>query len=176
MDEEGVEQKKGGKEGGSLEEKGEGERNATGIDKKEVQGGGRDGSWTEVVESGKRREEVKGIKEAHKSGRKPEVFHESRESPPVWGTRNFTACSKRSGTSLGRSSGESPRLGRCVQVEKTKRLDWCAAIAGALPPQPQGRCGLGLSPRLTKITSQNNILIWKPLPGKPHRSWNSSQT
>ncbi|GFO19106.1 hypothetical protein PoB_004561100 [Plakobranchus ocellatus] len=65
-------------------------------------------------------------------------------NPPVWGTRNFTTCSKRPGTSLGRSSGESPRLGRCVQVEKTKRLDWCAAIAGALPPQPQGRCGLGL--------------------------------
>ncbi|GFO14836.1 hypothetical protein PoB_004134100 [Plakobranchus ocellatus] len=79
-----------------------------------------------------------------KSDRKPEFFHESRESPPVWGTRNFTACSKRPGTSLGRSSGESPWLGRCVQVEKTKRLDWCAAIAGALPPQPHGRCGLGL--------------------------------
>ncbi|GFN82625.1 hypothetical protein PoB_000913100 [Plakobranchus ocellatus] len=79
-----------------------------------------------------------------KSGRKPEVFHESRQSPPVWGTRNFTACSKRPGISLGRSSGESPRLGRCIQVEKTKRLDWCAAIAGALPPQPQGRYGLGL--------------------------------
>ncbi|GFO15449.1 ubiquitin-conjugating enzyme e2 h [Plakobranchus ocellatus] len=28
------------------------------------------------------------------------------ESPPVWGTRNFTACSKRPGTSLRRSSGE----------------------------------------------------------------------
>ncbi|GFO43044.1 hypothetical protein PoB_006954900 [Plakobranchus ocellatus] len=50
-----------------------------------------------------------------KSDRKPEFFHESRESPPTWGTRNFTACSKRPGTSLGRSSGESPRLGRCVQ-------------------------------------------------------------
>ncbi|GFO43525.1 hypothetical protein PoB_007003000 [Plakobranchus ocellatus] len=62
----------------------------------------------------------------------------------VWDTKNFTACSKRPGTSLKRSSGESPRLGRCVQVEKTKRLDWCAAITSALPPQPYGRCGRGL--------------------------------
>ncbi|GFO03447.1 hypothetical protein PoB_002995200 [Plakobranchus ocellatus] len=80
-----------------------------------------------------------------KSGRKPKFFHKSKESPLVWGTRNFTACSKQPGTSLGRSSGESPRLGRCVQVEKTKRLDCCAAIAGALPPQRHGRCGLGLT-------------------------------
>ncbi|GFO33540.1 hypothetical protein PoB_006004500 [Plakobranchus ocellatus] len=71
-----------------------------------------------------------------KSGRKPEFFHESRESPPVWGTRNFTACSKRPGTSLGRSSGESPRLGRCVQVEKTKRLDGVLPSLAHCHPSP----------------------------------------
>ncbi|GFO27952.1 hypothetical protein PoB_005445700 [Plakobranchus ocellatus] len=58
-----------------------------------------------------------------KAAKEPIFFHQSRQSPPVWGTRNFTACSKRPGTSLGRSSGESRWLGRCAQTKGQRPIN-----------------------------------------------------